>query len=105
MTPSPYIAPGLKTTPQAIMQSVTTCYGFTAKELKSKCRKSDLAEARQVVMELCIEIGMSLTDSGKLVMRDHATAWYSRKKVALMLDYDEHFAERYGKVRKMLKLD
>jgi len=105
MTPNPYIAPGLKTTPQAIMFAVTKCYGFGQKELASKCRKYDLAEARQVVMELCIEIGMTLKDSGKLVMRDHSTAAYSRKKVAMMLDYDEHFAERYGRVRKMLKLD
>ena len=54
-------------------------YNITPEELVGSSRKINIAEARQELMHLCHEGGMSIAEISRLLGRDHSTVSYGIK--------------------------
>ena len=73
-------------TPDFIVQIVADQYGIDPGDIKSKKRSQDIALPRQIVMYLCNKcIGMSSTEIGRYLERDHSTVIHGIDKMAEVL--------------------
>jgi hypothetical protein len=87
-----------------IIKTICQCAGITEYELKSNCkkRKRELVWARQlhmVLRHLFIKKNESLSQTGAIYYKDHATVLHAKKVVASALEgFDVEFRERFREV-------
>lgn len=61
-----------------IIDTVSSYYGVSIKDIKGKCRKRKIVKPRQVIMFLLrTKARMILSDIGELMNRDHTTVIHS----------------------------
>ena len=78
---------------------------LSPKELHVKSRKTDVREARQIIMYFAKKMtSKSLAGIGNYFERDHATASHAIKTIRNMIDTNSDFAKRIIKYEKRLKL-
>lgn len=79
---------------QLIKSKVLLQAGITERQLKSKCRKRDLVEARQIFCYLADKYTMAILETiGEEINRDHTTVIHS-KQVAEDLIFSNTFFRR-----------
>lgn len=74
--------------PEIVFKAVAKHYGITVSDIKSKCRKSEIVKARQIVcLFLKQYAGMKLTEIGKLIHENygHYGVIYSVDKLNEMM--------------------
>jgi chromosomal replication initiator protein len=88
-----------------IQDAVAREWRVTPDGLKSKTRTKTLTVPRQVAMFLGRELlGMQLVEIGNAFGgRDHSTVIHSLDRVNTEMKEDKEFADRVGKVRRMLE--
>ena len=70
-------------TPDLIVQIVADQYAISISDIKSKIKSKNIAYPRQIVMYLCNKlIGMTSSEIGRFLSRDHATVIHGIDKVA-----------------------
>jgi len=76
-----------------IMKEVAEYYGLKVVDLKSRTRRKDIAQPRQVAMYIARELtGSSLGEIGKSMGgKDHATVIYASKQVKIRREKDPNF--------------
>lgn len=76
-----------------IMKEVAEYYGLKVLDLKSRTRRKDIAQPRQVAMYIARELtGSSLGEIGKSMGgKDHATVIYASKQVKIRREKDPNF--------------
>lgn len=67
------ISPRRSTPMPEIVREVSAATGISTAEIYGRSRIGKIAQARQIVMYLCREKGMTLTQIGNLLHRDHTT--------------------------------
>jgi len=79
-----------------LMSAVCNHYYLTEKDLIGRDRKAHLIEARHMMMFMCVrELGMSLSETGRMMQRTHATVRHAYEKLRFHLtskekkDYDK----------------
>lgn len=83
-----------------IIQDVAEAYGVTAEDIRSKCRKERLSNARAVSCYLLTRhMGMSCTEVGHEICRDHSTVIYQARKVDDMRKWPTMYADNLAVVR------
>lgn len=88
-----------------IIDNVSDYYGVSAKEIASKSRRREVANARQVAMYLAKQLtNKSLKEIGRAIgNRDHATVLHSVKIVADTLEYDTVFRRSLTELENRLR--
>lgn len=110
MTPSPYIYPGMldvamkaptqRITVEELFERVCRKFSVTEKELKSRTRKKAITEARHFMMYyLVVELGMGLTEAGRIFGRDHTSVMYARDRIAGYLKIYPGYIELIWEIR------
>lgn len=78
---------------------------YTHEELKIANRSRDRMQWRQLGMAWATLTGLSLTESGKLFNKDHATVIYSQEMIVLALDgYHPLLAEKLNEVLECIEI-
>ncbi len=84
-----------------ITNTILRHYKISMEELRSKSRKADLVEARQVICYFLYQrLDISLAKIGAIILRDHSTVLHSVKKVQEYIETYKHFRERLEKIEK-----
>lgn len=87
-------------TPAQIIQEVAEAYGVPADDIRSKCRKARLSNARAVTCYLLTRrMGMTCTQAGREISRDHSTVIYQARKVDDMRKWPTMYADNLAVVR------
>ena len=74
--------PGMKPTPEIILQEVSNFYTIPVEKLRGSGRSRDMVQPRQVAMYLVRKLtDYSLPEIGKVFSRDHTTVLHSINKV------------------------
>ena len=74
--------PGMKPTPEIILQEVSNFYTIPVEKLRGSGRSRDMVQPRQVAMYLVRKLtDYSLPEIGKVFFRDHTTVLHSINKV------------------------
>jgi len=78
---------------------------YSHEELKIANRSRDRMQWRQLGMAWATLTGLSLTESGKLFNKDHATVIYSQEMIVLALDgYHPLLAEKLNEVLECIEI-
>lgn len=56
-----------------IVHAVAAATGIPARDIYGRCRTKHVARARQIVMLAAVDRGMSLSEIGRALGRDHST--------------------------------
>ena len=79
---------------------------YSHEELKIANRSRDRMQWRQLGMAWATLTGLSLTESGKLFNKDHATVIYSQEMIVLALDgYHPLLAEKLNEVLECIEIN
>ena len=70
-----------------LAQSVAADFGIPIEVLLGRERGFEAARARSIIAQFCKDRGMSSTQIGKRLGRDHATVLYSWKQFPMYLQY------------------
>jgi hypothetical protein len=70
--------------------------------LHSKSRKTELKEARQMIMVLAREKNYTLTMAGKYFCRDHCTVLNAEKIISNLCATDKYFNEKFERYKREL---
>ncbi len=103
---------GMVITPKMTIQFVAECickeYKITMDQMKSKSRKREYAECRQVICYLVykhFDLNISLEKVGSFLgNRDHTTVIYACKNVQNLLDTDVFFKRKLEKLLEKLTM-
>lgn len=94
MTPSAYVIPGLKEDKNAIAVACSM-YNVTKSKLLSDSRKREIVVPRQILMYYYnVFERMSLSDTGALFGKDHATVLHAKKSVKNMTETDKMYKKK-----------
>lgn len=87
-----------------IMILVCGQYGITARAMRSKNKKREVVDARQVAMVLILKhIPKANTKTvGQYFKRDHSTVVYAKRKVQDLIETDSLFRFKFDKIDKEL---
>jgi hypothetical protein len=90
---------------EKIIEIVSGCFGVDVSGIKSKCRKRELAEARQVCMYLIMKYTTkTLSDCASMVnIHQHGTVIHARKAVGNLIDTDKVFATKLRLIEKAIE--
>ena len=66
---------------QNVLISVAFAYGTSVEKIRSDSRRANVTAARQAAAWLLRQRGMSLTDIGRALNRDHTTVLYAVRKL------------------------
>jgi hypothetical protein len=93
------------TTSEEITDTVAMVWGVTAHSMRSKTRKREVVEARQIAMVLCmVFLKSTLAATGqKFGGRDHSTVIHAKRVVQDMLDTDASYRVKYKRCYKMIE--
>ena len=97
-------------TPDYIVQIVADQYGIDPSDIKSKKRSQDIALPRQIVMYLCNKcIGMSSSEIGRYLERDHSTVIHGIDKMVELITNEKksgknEITSRVDVIKKKLSL-
>ncbi|MBQ7539588.1 MAG: chromosomal replication initiator protein DnaA [Bacteroidaceae bacterium] len=88
-----------------VMQATAKYYGVKTKDLVSKARTAQIANARQVAMYLCKKhLEMAYTQIGKKFgKRDHSTVLHSCNQVTVRMSVDKVFRHEVEEIETSLK--
>lgn len=98
--PSLWLAPGVymaKLTEQKLITSFCNITEISLEELRSKSRKKEVRQARQILMRL-IKFNfpeLSLKKIGYIFKHDHATVLHSIRVIQNMIETDKEFKNYY----------
>ena len=82
-----------------IMETVAHEYGVTVRDILSRVRTADLAEARHVAMHLArVFTKFNLQALGRHFCRNHSTIMHAQHSLASRRDTDPQFAARLERV-------
>lgn len=82
------------TTPDAVIEKVAAHYHVDSKLIKGKSRTKQVMLARQVAMYiLCNRLGLSTTQVGKIMDRDHSTVCYALQSIEAKMNSDAILSE------------
>ena len=85
---------GNHTTPEKVIEKVTSHYHVDQKLVMGKGRTKQVMIARQVTMHiLCNRLGLSTTQVGRIMGRDHSTVCYALQSVVRKMESDQSFAD------------
>ena len=85
---------GNYTTPEEVIEKVTSHFHVDQKLVRGKGRTKQVMIARQVAMYiLCNRLGLSTTQVGKIMERDHSTVCYALQSVERKMESDQSFAD------------
>ena len=77
-----------------VIYYICNVYEVTYEEVKSRTRLSKVVRARQMIAYVLHKIiGMTLSQIGELLSRDHSTIIYSWREVEKFLDFDIELRE------------
>ena len=103
---SVYAIPGIivVTPTDFIDKVVCKVFEINEEQLRSRCRKREIVEARQTAMYLYRKrTTLSFAETGyKLGRFDHATVVYACRVVKTLAQTDKRFAEKLNQVKKQL---
>ncbi len=98
-----WVAPDVsreKLNKEKVIFRVCKFYDITVEELLSKSRLMNVVEARSVLAYILhIKFGLSTTETGKLINRDHSTVTHFKKKIQGYIQFDEEFANKVKKLQ------
>lgn len=103
---SPYVRPGLVHT-GSVAHLVAHLLGYELEYLQEnqKCRKRELAEARQIIMTMELRYGnKSLHGAAMVFRKDHATVVHARKAVGMIRMYNKDFDRKVRRIEERLDL-
>jgi hypothetical protein len=90
--------------PQQILFDVCKRTGFTLEELKGKCRKRELVDARFIYFRRAKEkTKASLSSIGKEVNKDHATVLHGINEASTCPELVKQYERYYGKTNSKAK--
>ena len=81
-----------KTTNQ-IIGGVCKHFQLSEIQLRSKCRLRPFVEARSIISYLLVTNGMTTTEAGRLINRDHSNVIHLNKKVGGFIQIDNNYKE------------
>ena len=85
---------GNYTTPEEVIEKVSSHYHVDQKLIMGKGRTKQVMIARQVAMYiLCNRLGLSTTQVGKIMERDHSTVCYALQSVERKMESDQLLAD------------
>lgn len=104
---SPYSFPGISylETPEHFINRVSVVVNVTPDDLRSKSRRRELSEARQLIIHMIAMKfpNLSLSTIGRMFGgRDHATIIHAKKSINDRLTVDKLFKAYYHKVTQSL---
>ena len=85
---------GSHTTPEEVIEKVTKHFRVDQKLVRGKGRTKQVMIARQVAMYiLCNRLGLSTTQVGIIMGRDHSTVCYALQSIERKIESDQSFAD------------
>ena len=72
-----------------VMQAASSYYAAAIDDIMGRTRRRETLKVRQVIMYLCRCFGMSLSNIGRRMNKDHTTAMHSVKVVRVFMKQDE----------------
>ena len=79
---------------QHTLDRVSHAWGTTPEAIMSRSRLQPETEARQVVMYLLTQEGVSASQIGRWMGRDHGSVLQAKRRVSGLLDVDPRFRKR-----------
>ena len=104
MQKSPYIVPGTMViekniTAKKTFKAIEIVTGITPEQMKVKCRKRYIVEARHIFNKIMHEnTKLTLSAIGSYVNRDHATVLHSKKTLENLMPYQKELREKYEEI-------
>ena len=97
----------LKQTPEGLLSSICNYYMLSREDVKGRSRAASLMKARAAFCYIGIEMGLSTTEAGQALNRDHALAIYHHRKYKNYLDkkqpwFDADLSEEIEDIRSQL---
>lgn len=89
---------------EKIIEIVSGCFGVDVSGIKSKCRKRELAEARQVCMYLIMKHTEDTLDACASFVNvgEHGTVIHAKKTVSNLMDTDRVFANKIRLIERAI---
>lgn len=96
---TPYISPGI-TKPSTIINMISEKSGMPIDIIKSKSRKRNIVEVRQLCMYFIYKAGYTLKQTGLFFKKDHATVIHACKTINNLFETNKVFIEKYKNLFK-----
>lgn len=88
---------------EKIINIVSASFGVSREEILSNRRTGRIAMARHVVYRSLTHMGLNLSETGKMMRRDHATVRHGIITYQNMYETDEIFRAKAQGIRERLK--
>jgi chromosomal replication initiation ATPase DnaA len=93
-----------KVTIQHLYRIIEQVTGVTEKQIKNQDRHKHIVHARKIVGYFCRqELGLTTTECGNIISRDHSTIIYYLSDAEGLFKYDPIFKNKYDKVLKLME--
>ena len=92
------------TTPEDIFVTVCEAFRVSPSQLRVQDRTRELADIRAIYCYLARKYtAYPYRRIGGVILRDHATALYSDRKIATLLPYDKQIADDVRRIEEIIK--
>lgn len=88
--------------PEEIISDVCNAYQITKDELRSKCRRAELCDARSVVCYILRKHGLSSTEVGRLINRDHTSVLYHAARAEVWQELPKQCIQGISTIKAIL---
>lgn len=96
------MAPQILIDPDRTVEVVAIAHRITVPRLLSKSRRKAVAEARFVAMYLLYRSGLSFTDAGERLRRDHSSVIHGYQQTVARIARDKEFAGFIGRLEEQI---